>query len=46
MVSLSAGPQEVPSYHKTVPEVVLIAILYPEDPDLSEIRISHWALDV
>lgn len=44
MVSLSAGPQEVPSYCKTVPEIVLITMLYPEGPHLSEISPSHTGL--
>lgn len=40
MVSLLAGPQEVPSYCKMAPEVVPITILHPEGLDLSEISPS------
>lgn len=44
MVSLSAGPQEVPSCCETVPKIVLIAMLYPEGLDLSEVGASHTGL--
>lgn len=41
MVSLSAEPQELPSYCKTVLEIVLINMLHPEGPDLCEISYTE-----